>query len=685
MNAKEIAEALGNARRNTSNNGYLASCPVSSHGQGKGDKNPSLSITDTEDDVHVLFKCFGGCSQDSVFTAIRDLNLLPSIEDRPEILSSIKPLQSMTLEQSWNYVDEDGSVLFVKHRYKTHDAKGKTYKLMSHVNGRQIPSMKDVKIVPYKLPELLDAVRANRVIYICEGEKAADAVRSLGLVATTCHGGASSWFKDINPYFTNASIVILPDNDQPGFKYARSIVRELLPFAKKIRIVNLPDLEHKEDAFEWVNKYSGSREDLAALARQATVITEEIQEPETIETIEENVDAVSTNEKNTTSPDIPPKFEIEHWSSIQDEPVEWLIEGVLPKRGFAALYGPPASFKSFIALDIADCITSGRQWMNNEISNIGAVLYICGEGHGGIGSRLQALKSHHRSDLDNPLYVIRSQINLRSSQADFNTLAISMDSLIGDLNEKGIELQLVIVDTLNRSFGGGNENSSDDMGAWITGVGNLQRMFNVALMVLHHSGKDVAKGLRGHSSLLGAVDTELEILRFDGQPKGILTLTKQKDGEDGGRFAFKVVTVKTETTYLGLTNESSSLAIERDESYVEGTQNVKKNAQNRLGQGPNQRLLIKTLTSVLNENGSMIDLDNGRRVKAVHLNLWKDEFKKACGNDVLSNTFNKNWSKKTDLAALNLCGIRGDFAYFETPNKEEFKENSAPNVVQISK
>ena len=682
MNAKEIATALGNARRNTSNNGYLASCPVSSHGQGKGDKNPSLSITDTEDDVHVLFKCFGGCSQDSVFNAIKDLNLLPIIEDRPEILSSIKPLQSLTLEQSWNYVDEDGSILFVKHRYKTHDAKGKTYKLMSFVNGRQIPSMKDVKIVPYKLPELLDAVRANRVIYICEGEKATDAVRSLGLVATTCHGGASSWFKDINPYFQNASVVILPDNDQPGHKYARTIVRELLPFAKKIRTVNLPDLEHKEDAFEWVTKYSGTREDLAALARQAPVITEEIQEPETIETIEENVDAVGTNEKNTTSPDIPPKFEIEHWSSIQDEPVEWLIDGVLPKRGFAALYGPPASFKSFIALDIADCITSGRPWMNNEISNTGAVLYICGEGHGGIGSRLQALKSHHRSELDNPLYVIRSQINLRSSQADFNTLAISMDSLIGDLNEKGIELQLVIVDTLNRSFGGGNENSSDDMGAWITGVGNLQRMFNVALMVLHHSGKDVAKGLRGHSSLLGAVDTELEIIRFDGQPKGILTLTKQKDGEDGGRFAFKVVTVITKSTQLELSEDSSSLAIERDESYVESVQNSNKKDSNRRGQGPNQRLLLKCLGEVLRKNGQMTDLDNDKRVKAVHLERWRDEFKKACGYDMSANTFNKNWTRRSMLIDQNLVGIRGDFAWIVIVQDEEFDANNVVNFVK---
>ena len=320
--------------------------------------------------------------------------------------------------------------------------------------------------------------------------------------------------------------------------------------------------------------------------------------------------------------------------------------------------------------------------MNNEISNTGAVLYICGEGHGGIGSRLQALKSHHRSDLDNPLYVIRSQINLRSSQADFNTLAISMDSLIGDLNEKGIELQLVIVDTLNRSFGGGNENSSDDMGAWITGVGNLQRMFNVALMVLHHSGKDVAKGLRGHSSLLGAVDTELEILRFDGQPKGILTLTKQKDGEDGGRFAFKVVTVKTETTSLGLMDQSSSLAIERDESYVDSVQNTTKKDSNRRGQGPNQRLLLKCLGEVLRKSGVMTDLDNDKRVKAVHLERWRDEFKKACGYDMSANTFNKNWTRRSMLIDQNLVGIRGDFAWIVIVQDEEFDANNVVNLVK---
>ena len=126
MSAQQIATTLGNAKK--VGNGYLASCPVSSHGQGNGDKHPSLSVTDG-DDGNILFKCHGGCDQHTVFQTIRDMGLLPSLPERPEYLSSIKPLpyiQTPTFQQEWHYTDEDGVSLFVKQRFKTNDAKGKT-------------------------------------------------------------------------------------------------------------------------------------------------------------------------------------------------------------------------------------------------------------------------------------------------------------------------------------------------------------------------------------------------------------------------------------------------------------------------------------------------------------------------------------------------------------------------------
>jgi len=266
MSAQEIASILGNAKK--VGGGYLASCPVPDHGQGKGDKHPSLSITESVDGNY-LFKCHGGCDQHTVFSTIKDMGILPQLPDRPEYLSSIKPIPTssqatnptvMTLEHEWHYVDEDGISLFLKQRYKTNDIKGKTYKTLRVMpDGSRVGKLGDCRIIPYRLPELRQAIADGRVIYITEGEKAADSLCSLGVVATTSHAGAGGWNQDLNQYFAGANVVIVPDNDAAGWGYAHKIVESLLGSGstKSIRVLDLPLTHPKEDAYEWVNRYSG--------------------------------------------------------------------------------------------------------------------------------------------------------------------------------------------------------------------------------------------------------------------------------------------------------------------------------------------------------------------------------------------------------------------------------------------
>ena len=120
MQAEEIAKALGNAKKVNGN--WVASCPVPGHGRGNGDKNPSLSISETSDGK-ALFHCHGGCDQGTVFSVIRERGLLPELEARPEPLALIKPVAvTRQLEQEWHYTDEEGVTLYIKQRYKTTDA-----------------------------------------------------------------------------------------------------------------------------------------------------------------------------------------------------------------------------------------------------------------------------------------------------------------------------------------------------------------------------------------------------------------------------------------------------------------------------------------------------------------------------------------------------------------------------------
>ena len=572
MQAEQIAKALGNAKR--VGKGWLASCPLPTHGQGHGDKNPSLSISDGEDGKP-LFKCHSGCDQHQLFHAIRHYGLLPEIEKR-DPLASIKPLpalQAPVLEHEWVYVDEDGEPLYVKQRFKTGTAKGKDYR-QARINkdGSRSYSLGDCRIVPYRFPELLNAKTAGRAIYLVEGEKAADALVEIGAIATSAHAGSGSWPQEITQYFAGATVVMLPDNDLAGWKYAKLVAAALTPVVKSLRIVDLPVIYPTDDAYEWVNQYGGTRQQLAELAKQAQPITsaDDVTMPAGLLVAAEVVAPATPNATNETAPgnvhqetDKTYKpFKIESWQSVKDEPVNWLIQDVIPEKSFVALYGPPASFKSFIAMDIAECIASGRPWLGKEINGTGPVLYIAGEGHGGIGARIAAIKQHHKTPDSAQVYVVRSQINLRSSVDDFTALIVAIDELVQEL---GVDLRMIVIDTLARAFGGGNENSSDDMGAFIQATGKIQNRYKCSLMLLHHAGKDTTKGLRGHSSLLGAVDTQMEIIRFPQTREGLILMSKQKDGEDGQNYGFEAIEVEIDRSDLGLEN-GSSLAIKHRET-----------------------------------------------------------------------------------------------------------------------
>jgi hypothetical protein len=605
------------------------------------------------------------------------MQLLPELEERPDPLANIKPLPKVEFQQEWQYQDEDRVTVFVKHRLRVGES-GKTYRLYKvDTDGRRSTTLGDARIVPYKLPELLDAKTAGRIIYLAEGEKAVDALMSLGVVATTAHSGAGHWPEAITEYFAGANVVILPDNDLSGWSYARKAAEAILPIAKALKVVDLGLQEQGDDAYEFIEA-GGGRAELAALVKAAPKITsvDDVTIPERLQAIQPNapIDVPAPQVEDIAkefAPD-PPKeadkpkpvktIKIESWDTIQDEPVEWLIEGVIPKGSFTALYGPPGSFKSFIALDIAEAIATGRTWMGKEVKQTGAVLYLAGEGFGGIGARIKACKMHHQTEDGAPIYIVRHQLNLRSSAEDFNALMMAVVQLV---EQTGMEFSLAIVDTLARAFGGGNENSSEDMGAFITAMGKVQEFLSCALMVLHHSGKDAAKGLRGHSSLLGAVDTELELLRFEEQMKGVLTISKQKDGADNERFGFEMVEVEIRPAGLGLSDPVVSLAVQAsDSAKTDHAKMTEKKPPANKDKGKWQPYELPSLYRAIKNKGFNHSVD-GVSMKVANIDDWKEELKlQASAYDSTNSQINTAiWTAKTRLKTKNLGGHHGEVAW----------------------
>ncbi len=215
------------------------------------------------------------------------------------------------------------------------------------------------------------------------------------------------------------------------------------------------------------------------------------------------------------------------------QPMHWMVRGVLPMKGLAALYGPSGSGKSFIALDVAASVAGGDcSWFGHRVTEC-PVTYCALEGEVGMGKRVAAWSLHHKKSLPDSLRFIIQPFNLLDS-SDVNELAKAIQANDGNSG-------LVILDTLNRAVPGADENSSVDMGNIIVAVKRLQDITGGLVLLIHHTGKDATKGLRGHSSLYAALDGAIEVTRTDASREWCIA--KSKDDETGAAHAFKLEVV----------------------------------------------------------------------------------------------------------------------------------------------
>lgn len=209
-----------------------------------------------------------------------------------------------------------------------------------------------------------------------------------------------------------------------------------------------------------------------------------------------------------------------------------LVKGLLLAGSLFVVYGESNSGKTFFLLDLALAIASGNHWCGRRVTK-GLVLYVAGEGVASVRNRVAAYRQAH-PDIGAAFAfaIIPAAVNLLDARA--------VQSLIATIRtaerESGERLVLIIVDTLARSLTGGDENSAGDMGNLINSADLIRNETGAALGFVHHTGKDAAKGARGHSSLRAAVDTEILV---EGQSSTrTATVTKQRDLPADLRVAF---------------------------------------------------------------------------------------------------------------------------------------------------
>ena len=415
---------------------------------------------------------------------------------------SLQPARFMSAV--YDYIDDQGEV-----RYQVRRFEPKTFRqCRPDGKGGWLFNMDGVEALPYNLHYMI--TNPDAPIFIVEGEKAAQRLTKLGLVATTSHGGAKKWQPVLNQYFAGRNVVVLADNDDAGREHADIVIGNLFGVAGRVKRVELDGLPAKGDVVDWLDSGKGLEDLTAAVKSAATVAEAPAVEAEAVEVVNDN--------------------DGDYFDFVDEDylmnmpPIEWAVgqgdDGLITAHGLSMIYGPPGSGKSFISLDMALCQAHGIDWQGIETKQ-GDVLYIAGEGVGGLGKRVKAWKSTHGLGTSGHFHMLPLAVNMRD-QAEVEKLIRSIDRL-------DRKWTAVYIDTLARAMLGADENSSTESGLVISAADAIRNHVQCAVVFVHHSGKAAERGARGSSAILGAVDTSVVVSKDESYIT--MRVEKQKDAE----------------------------------------------------------------------------------------------------------------------------------------------------------
>lgn len=235
-----------------------------------------------------------------------------------------------------------------------------------------------------------------------------------------------------------------------------------------------------------------------------------------------------------------PRFALLSGHDLADTPPsQWAVAGVLPTTGLAAIFGPSGVGKSFLALDAVAAIAEGREWFGHATSPR-QIVYAALEGQAGFKHRVAAWEQHHGRKLPQSIRLMMAGFNITSEQ--------DVEEFAAVLPKGGI----VVIDTLNAAAAGIDENGSVGMGLILAGAKRLASVTGGLVLLVHHSGKSESAGLRGHSSLISALDAAVFVTRKAGRGAWTTDIARGGKCKDGAgvthQFALDTVALPDGTT-----------------------------------------------------------------------------------------------------------------------------------------
>jgi hypothetical protein len=583
--AQIIAEALGGCTKNA--NGWMARCPC------HDDSTASLSISDGRNGV--LVYCHAGCSQTQVIDTLKARGLW-------EYSRAVGNVGKMREVASYPYTDESGAALFEVVRFEP-----KTFRQRrKDEQGRTVWNVQGVRQVPYRLTELAEAIAAERVIFIVEGEKDVDNLAKLGIPATCNAGGAEKWKPALNAHFAGADVVIIPDKDEPGRKHLQMVGENLLGIAKRVRVLQLP----VKDVSDWLEKAGGTSEQLYMLADAA---------PDWVTDAPE------------TAPETTPARFAPIWLSdikVEDDP-PYLVDGVLPLGpSLGVTFGLPGSLKTFFVMNMLLHVAAGLPLCDREVMQ-GAVIYITSEGVLGVKRRLIAMREHLGLTGNVPFGLIPAMPNLGTGTADRDVLTKEIEQAIRHLK---VPLRAIAIDTVRRAMAGKAENKQEDMSVLVDNCGALTRRFDTHVHAIHHSPRSDDSHGSGSNALDAATDVMIRVCREGKTLKATAMVDRMKDGPDGDSGAAFALELKPRQIGIDRNGNpvmSCSVEITEDKEAAKvATSSSQKKAA--AGRPPrNSTVFVDAFSEALDNFGEIIQVrGSGPKVKAVDVRKVREEFKR---------------------------------------------------------
>ena len=272
--------------------------------------------------------------------------------------------------------------------------------------------------------------------------------------------------------------------------------------------------------------------------------------------VQDGMDALELLLANPVKPEVAPVMEpdvgenklplgvvLAHELSDVFEPPDELVEGVITAGAASVIYGDSNSGKTFLAIDLGCAVARGVDWHGRNVEQ-GLVVYLAAESPVSVRSRLQAYQQHHGCKVPD-FAVVQTPVNL--FDGDMAELILSVKAIERHVGKK---VKLIIGDTLARLTAGANENSGQDMGVVVSNFDYIRAETGAHFMLIHHSGKDAAKGMRGHSCLRAAIDTEIEVT--EAAQARCAEMVKQRDlFSKGVRIGFKLDVIELGVTKWG--------------------------------------------------------------------------------------------------------------------------------------